>query len=281
MQLGYDQGGDSTVPRPGESSMFALRMLFAGVVVSVFAVPAAVPAEEKSEYADLSNLIQKTLLAQLPKEIEDRSGWGKTIPIQPDMKLTVLHTRIKVGDKEELPHGAWVRNKMWFDDPAKDMQIAVREVRKTDARTTRVRLEAVVSAHLERERKLWNKGLGLPGLVTQADAKVQVDLDCDVVISLNAKAFPPEVVVEPKVTGCKIEIKEFELRKFGGKTLDGERAHEISKEATVVLNELIRLNEDRIKDLANVVIARALKDGKGKFSAGGLLEAKPQLKPKE
>jgi hypothetical protein len=258
--------------------MRTLRLLLAGFIAALFASSAAMAAEEKSEYAELSNLIQKSLLAQLPKEIEDRSGWGKTIPIPPDMRLTVLHTRIKVGDKEELPDGAWIRNKLWFEDPAKDIQITVRELRKVDANTTKVRLESVVSAHLERERKLWRKGIGVPGLVTQADVKLFVGLDCDVAISLNAKAFPPEVVVEPKVTGCKIEVQEFELRKVGGKVLEGEVAQEISKDMKVVINELMRLNEDRIKNLANKVIARSLKDGKGKFSAGGLLEAKPQEK---
>lgn len=239
-----------------------------------------VRADDKPNYSDLAKLIHQAVVTAAPKQYEDRSGWGKTVPIPEKLPLPRLRTRVKVGDKEELPDGMWIRSKVWLDDPAKDVRLAVRDLTKVDAKTIRLNLDATVAVHAERERKLWRKGLQLLGLTTQADALVTATLDCEVGISFNAAKFPPELIVQPKVVGSRLELKEFTLRRVGP-VLEGEDAKVLGDELKVVLQELIRFYEPSVKEEANRAIAQALKEGKGKVSADALLKAAVPAKPKE
>lgn len=232
----------------------------------------AAPAEEKPDYAEFSKLLQQAVTAQMPKQFEDRSSWGKTIPIPDKLRLSGLRTRVKVGDKEELPHGHWKRTRVWVDDPAKNVQIQVRDVRKVDAKNTRVQVAATVALHCERERQQWSKGLLLIGLLVQADATVNVALDCDVAISLNTNKFPPELQIEPKVVDCQLNLKEFELIRVG-KLIEGKEARELGNELKDILKQLIRLYEPDVQERANKAIAKSLKEGKGSISAEMLLKA--------
>jgi hypothetical protein len=249
--------------------------LLAGLAAAVCAAEEKPPA--RPEHAELARLILAAVVAKLPREFEDRSGWGRTIPDPGNLRLPQLRTRVKVGDKEELAHGAWVRTRGWLDDPAKDVQVEVRDLRKVDPKTVQLRLAVTVSGHGERERRQYEKGLRLFDLTLQADAVVVLVLDCDVGLALNTSTFPPEVVVEPKVTKSQLELKEFEPRKVGKVQL-GERARELAGELKGVLQDHLKKHEQEIKDRINAAIARGLKEGKGSVSAGALLKAEPSKK---
>ncbi len=248
------------------------RTLLAGAAAWLaLALPAA-GADDKPEYAEFAKLIHQAFVAQAPKEYEDRSAWGKTIPIPDRLRFPRLRrTVVKVGDRMELPHGTWKRTKVWIDDPNKDVKLVVRDVRKIDAKTARVSVEATVNLHGEREWKKWEKGLSLFGLTAQADAVVAVALECDVAITLNTSKFPPELVVEPKVIDCKLELKDFAPRRVGRVFVEAE----IDDELKAVLNDMLRAYEPGVKERANKAIAKGLKEGKGKISADALLKAAP------
>src|SRR5436190_1189553 len=124
--------------------------------------------EEKPDYAEFSKLIHQAVTAQMPKQYEDRSSWGKTIPIPDKLRLI--------------------------------------------------------------------------GLTVQADATVNVALDCDVAITLNTNKFPPELQIEPKVVDCQLDLKEFELIRVG-KLIEGKDARELGNELKDILKQLIRLYE--------------------------------------
>jgi hypothetical protein len=240
----------------------------------------AAPAEEKPDNTEFSKLIHQAVIAQAPKQYEDRSSWGKTIPIPDKLRLPGLRTRVKVGDKEELPHDHWKRTRVWVDDPAKNIQIQVRDVRKVDDKITRVQVEATVALHAERERQQWSKGLHLFSLTVRADATVGVTLDCDVAITLNTSKFPPELKIEPKVADCQLELKEFDLIRVG-KLIEGADARELGNELKDILKQLIRLYEPDVKERTNQAIAKGLKEGKGAISAESLLKAGVSPKTKK
>src|SRR5438067_2386068 len=92
--------------------------------------PLTLSAGEKpprEEYAEFSRLIHKIIIGQLPKEVEDASGWGQTIPVPPKLSLPRLRKYVKVGDKLELPHGAWRRFKGKIENPETNLKIALKE----------------------------------------------------------------------------------------------------------------------------------------------------------
>src|SRR5262245_46294329 len=166
-------------------------------------------ADNKPDYADLSKRIHQAVIPSVPKEWEDYTDWGTTIPIPDKIRLTGLRTRVKVGDREELPHGGWKRTKLWFDDPPKNIQLEVRDLRKQESGSYRLLLDATVALHGERQRKQWSRGLLLFDITARADAVVTVGLDFDVKAKLNITKFPPELEVEPKVLESRLLLKQF------------------------------------------------------------------------
>jgi hypothetical protein len=165
------------------------------------------------DYTELSRLIHKVVAGQVPKAIEDNSGWGKTIPIPEDLKLPKLRTVVKVGDRMELPHGLWRKVKLTMPDPAKDLNIRVKELSPMNGSKYRLKLEADANLHGWTEVQHWQKGLALVGFIAEADAAVLLNLECEVGLELNSKKFPPEIKIDPKVTGLEIDLKDFSLRK--------------------------------------------------------------------
>ena len=135
-------------------------------------------------------------------------------------------TRVKVGDHEEWPDGAWDRVVFRVDDPDKDVTIKVSDVRPSDHKTTLMKVEATTKVRVEEEHKQWQKGLQLLAFTAEANAVVTITLDVDAAVSLDRTKVPPEVVVKPAVTKSQLDLKEFELVRVG-KVLEGERANKV------------------------------------------------------
>src|SRR5262249_35062657 len=128
----------------------------------------------------------------------------------------------------------------------------------------------------------WSRGLLLFDITAQADAVVTVGLDFDVTAKLNVTKFPPELQVEPKVLESRLLLNDFKLRKVGN-LLQGEEALRLGNELKGIIQDRLKQHEPEIVEKANVAIAKALKEGKGKISAGSLLNgtAPAPTKPKE
>jgi hypothetical protein len=243
-----------------------------GVALAAGQTPSPSPAaDEKPDCAELSRLIKAALAAQLPKQYEDKSQWGMTIPIPPGFRVGPRRTLVRVGDHDELPHGAWKRTKLWVDDPAKDVRITIREFRKVEGKPSKLVLEATAALHVERQRRQWQRGLQLLDVTVQGDAVVRADVECDVSVALDAKKLPPELVVEAKITQCRLDLKEFELKQVGRLEIFGEIPKLVSEELRTYLQGVLKDKEPELKEKANLVIARVLKDGKGSLSPERLL----------
>jgi hypothetical protein len=251
-----------------------MKNRLAALLAALMALIPVARAEEKKDYSELSKLIQQAAVEKCPKRFEDRSEWGRTIPIPPAVRMPRLRrTIVQVDGRDEVPDGTWKRTLVWFDDPARDITIRVLDIQQLESSRFRVRLEGVAAFHGERERKRWRNGVQLLGLAVQADARVAADLTCEVKISLDASKLPPEVVVEPKVIASRLELRDFDLNRVGN-VLFGEPARELGNELKGLLQELLRLHEEEVKDRMNQALAKALKGGQARIPATDLLKFK-------
>lgn len=166
-------------------------------------LPLAAPAGEtptKDEFADLSRMLHKMAVKQVPREYEEKFDWGKSIRVPEKLRLPNLpRTFIKVGDRMELAHGTWRRLRVKLDDPNKDLKIKVKDLKKLDKGGYRVVIESEALLHCDGELNQWINGLLLFKAVGQADATITSTAVCDVDVSLNIKKFPPELKIEPKI----------------------------------------------------------------------------------
>jgi hypothetical protein len=237
------------------------------------------PKTTKADYTAMSRLIQKAVVSRLPKVFADDSGWGQTMPIPDKFALPRLkRTYIKVGDHLELPQGTWRKVRVWLDDPARDLNIQVRDLRRTSGTTYRLALDADATLRTEAEVQQWLKGLLLLDATARADADVRISLECDVKVLVEATKLPPELRVQPKVAEVKLDLKDFNLRKVtlnrAGVAVEGEQARQIGDQYVKgALQDLMRQSEPEVRERANEAIGRALREGKGAISATELLRA--------
>ena len=222
------------------------------------------PKTEVTDYTAFSKLLHKLVTANLPKETETRSNWGQTVPIPDRLVLrNVKRTYVKVGDHLELPHGSWKRMKAWMDDPAKDVQVRVRDFKKNGAKPFRLSLDSQAAVHAEGELQQWSKGLRLLNIVAQADARFDLAVECNVQVALKTEVFPPQLAIVPNIVDCKVTLKEFALKRVNNVVLDAETAKDIGNELKEYLQQLITILEPDLKKRINEAVTEGLKSGKG------------------
>lgn len=257
-----------------------MRRPFA-VVSLLVALPLCVGAgepEKKPNFDELSRLLHRMALKQVPREHEQTFGWGQTIPIPDKLRLPALRTYVKVDGRLELPHGAWRRARVKLLDPARDLRIKVRDFRPA-GKGYRLVIDAEADLFCEGEWRQWQKGLLLVAQVAEADAHLAASIVCDVDVSFDTNKFPPAVKVEPKITDLTVDLKDFTLRRVGG-TVEGEKVRELGTNLMRdVLRDLVKASEPLVKDYANDAIARSLREGKGGLPLSEILQALPKTPP--
>jgi len=253
------------------TTRFAALPVLAAVLAALGGNARAADKEAEEQFA---RLIHDAVVAKMPKQYEDQSGWGKTVPIMDGVKLANLRTKVKVGDHEEWPDGGWNRAVFRVDDPDKDVVIKVRDVWPSDHKTTLMTVEVTVKGHMEEERQQWQQGLKLLAFTAEANAVVVLTLDVDAAITFDLSKAPPQLVVKPKVTKSQIDLKEFDLVRVG--KLQGDKAKAVGDEMKGGLQKAAKLAEPYATERINEAIVKALtdKNNKGPISAEKLLKDK-------
>lgn len=251
------------------------KRLLAGLLACLV-LSFAVSADDKTrDYSELSKLLQKEVAEKCPKRFEDKSHWGRTVSAMTPVRMPRLpRTIVKVNGRDEFPDGSWKRSVFWLDDPAKQIQVRVVDVKHFDGNKHVVTVDAGVFVHCEREQQEWKNGFKLLGVTVKADARVNVQITCDIKITFDASKFPPDVLAEPKVAAIKIDLKEFDLHQIGRVMLEGDLPRLLGNELKELLQQLIKAKENEIKDFANASIAQALKGGPARVSPADLLKLK-------
>lgn len=254
-------------------NLLATLGIFTLAAASVFGQTPA-----KDDYAQFSKLIHRVVVKHLPKEFEDASGWGQMIEVPDNLPLAVLRKIVKVGNHLEAPHGTWRRFKGKIENPDKNLKIAVKEFRKLDEKTYRVKADVDATVMCRGEVEHWQKGLLILGLDAVADADFHAAIVCDIGVSVNTKKFPPELNIEPKVTELSLELIDVKVR--GGPILKGENGRAMASDIKDVLRATVKASEPLVKEEANRAIAESLREGRGTISAAAILEALPKSKAK-
>jgi ribosome maturation factor RimP len=257
-------------------SLSALPGILALLPLSLAAQAPTQPKVPKDEYVEFSKLIHKVVVKQLPREFEDNSGWGQMTEVPANLPLAGLRKLVKVGDHLEAPHGTWRRFKGKIEEPDKNLKIVVKEFKKLDDKTYRVKVDVDATILCRGEVQQWQKGLMLIGGEASADANVTAAILCDVGVALNLKKFPPELNIEPKVTELGLELVDVKVR--GGPILKGERGKAMADDLKDMLRAVVKASEPLVKEEANRAIAESLREGNGTISARSILQALPKAK---
>jgi hypothetical protein len=192
------------------------------------------------------------------------------------LPLANLRTYVKVGDKLELPHGAWRRFTGKIEDPDKNLKIKVKDFKKLDDKTYRIVLDVDALVFCQAEWEQWQKGLLLVGAGGDADVHMTAAIVCDVGVSLDTRTFPPGLKLEPKVTELGLNLVDINLR--GGPLLKGEKGDGLRNDLKDLLRSVVKSSEPFVKEQANLLITQSIREGKGSISATEIMKALPMPK---
>jgi len=252
-----------------------------GIVIAIATlIPLNMSAGEKQtkqEYSEFSRLVHSVVVKQLPKEFEDASGWGQTIPVTEKLPFPGLRTYVKVGDKVEVPHGTWRRFKGRIEQPDKNLKIVVRDFKQIDGKNYRVAVDVDVIVLTHTEIQQWQKGLPLIGGQAVIDVNVTASMVCDINASFELKKFPPELKIEPKVTQLDLDLVDFKVR--NGPIVGGEFGDNLRNDLKEIVRGVMKAAAPVVKDEANRAIVQSLKEGTGTISAAAIMKALPRPTP--
>ncbi|MSQ93893.1 MAG: hypothetical protein EXR98_04970 [Gemmataceae bacterium] len=250
-----------------------------GLIALLTILPLSLPAQEakpKQDYTEFSKLLHSMLVKQLPKKVEDNSGWGQRIEVPLNLPFPRLRTIFKVGERYEAPHGAWRRFKGKIEEPSKNLKIVVKDFKQLNPTTYRVVVDADVTAAIHGEWQQWQKGILLIGAEGIADVNVTAAVVCEVGVSLDLKVFPPELKLEPKVAELGLNFVDFKVR--GGPYIKGDFGDNLRNDLKDAARKMLKSQEPAIKVYANQALTQSLKEGKGDISAAAILKALPAPK---
>ena len=87
---------------------------------------------------------------------------------------------------------------------------------------------------------------------------VTISLEMDVAVSVDLRKKPPAITVQAKVRDAQLALKEFQLRRVGPVQFqEGLLLQELKS----VIEGKLKEYEPKVKQLADQMIAEALKDG--------------------
>src|SRR5437660_2878722 len=135
-------------------------ILFAAVMLGAAPLAPAGDVPKKDEYGDLSRLLHKIVVKQVPHEIEQKFDWGTTAPLPPKLVAPRLPRKmVKVGDHMEAANGAWKRIHVKLADPNKDLRIVVKDLKKLDKSGYRVVIDSEALLRCDGEWNQWKNGV--------------------------------------------------------------------------------------------------------------------------
>jgi hypothetical protein len=241
--------------------------------LSVAAQPAPPQPKEEDPGAELARLIHKSMTAKMPKVFEDKSGWGRTVPLDTVRRPGVRRVVIEVDGKPEVPEGNWRKVRVRIGDPERDLRVRVRGLKNVDATTYRLTLETDAELEADAVLQRWRKGLLLADVGAQSHVSVNVFVD----IKLNAKFDTSGVRLDPEVQDVKFTLKDLTPERItlrrAGIVVEGGAVAELGQQFKDTLQGLLKAKEPDFKKRIQEVVARTMKEERGLAAMSAMLKA--------
>lgn len=236
----------------------AIRLAVVFVALSAIRVALAdnpSPARGSNLEKSLSGTIQQIVADSMPRQFVDDRGWGKTTKVVNGLKIEHDGDGIKIRKHtHEVNDGLWKQYKAELVDPQKELQIRVQNVRSTGPNQTSLELFLAAKLHGEARLEQWKDGVKLLTLTTDADCKIEALVDMDVRVSIQPGAVLGDTSVDPKVTGAKLNLVDFQLQKIS--KLQGWGARELGDELKPVIEKQLHHEEPKLVEKLNTAIQK-------------------------
>ncbi len=204
--------------------------------------------------AQLNRLLTNLARQHIPHTYSEDKDWNKQAERWNGIRFRREGLRLETKRKKKLVnHGVWKKYSAELIDPNRQFHISVHNLTGKDGKLF-FDLRTSAAVKLFGRQAKWAKGLQLYSVSADARADIDLIVSCELDIDLDFSKLPPDVIFKPKVTGAKIEVKNFKVDRVS--KLGGEIAQQLTKAVRKKLDAKIERQEQKLVKKLNTAIEK-------------------------
>lgn len=240
--------------------LISAACLLASPLTSISAPPALENTSpsavaQDNQHTALSSALAELVREAIPRSYERDEDWGRTKHITTGLRVDKLEFSRR---KREVKHGVWKRYRIQLADSQRPLQVRVENLQGVGP--GKASLTLVLDGKFKgwAQARVYNLGLHLITLTTEGDTELRVRANFEVTVSAAPAAFFAGIQLSPVATDVKVEMRDFELTRFGelhddlarelGHGLKRLLQHELEgPKLTAKINRAIDKKRDRLR----------------------------------
>ena len=194
---------------------------------------------------DLQELITDLARQVIPHEYKDEKKWGKTKEVVGGLYVKREGLRIKTHrTRKNVNHGTWTKYRIQLLDPDRQLQVRLERVRQLP--NQRLAFQIVCTARLRTFGRLsqWQRGVQLISISAEADAEVELTIQCELGIYFDLSSVPPDLVLDPVVQDADLLVRDFRMRRIS--QLRGPVVKQLSASVREVLEDVVERRRNKL-----------------------------------
>jgi hypothetical protein len=218
-------------------------------------LPLGEPQPTLAVSEDLQVWLTQFVLQNIPHEFEDKRQWGKTGYVWDGLKISNDGLQIKTKRrKKQVNDGTWKMYRVELLNPHEEFHVRLENLH--DAGRQRAGFDIVVSARVHAFGRMtkYVKGVQLASLSANADASLELRMNCRLGLRLDPSKLLPDVILAPEVTDADLRLTRFHLQDVSD--LGGSLARELGHGVRNVLEDKIREERRRLPEKINRQLAK-------------------------
>ena len=221
----------------------------------------------------LNQFLTGIVLEHLPHEYVQDKKWGSQAKRWSGVKFRRDQDDGKLETKRKykmVNHGTWQKYSAELLNPREKFAVELSNVSRNRKGATQFDVSFDANLKLDARQAKWVKGVQLYSFGAEGDATVRLSVSCEMDVTMDLSQFPPDLVMSPKVTKAKIEIKEFKIHRVS--KAGGELAQQVSRLARKELTKKIDEKEAKLVKKLNQKIEK--NSNKFRLSAADAIQLK-------
>lgn len=213
------------------------------------------PVETYPVSDELEQWITELVLEQVPREYASNKKWGGKKKVMSGLDWELDGVKVETRRQwKEVNHGNWSRYRVKLIEPEKQFRIEIENLRNNDDGAAE--FDLIVAAKLDCYGQVahWQRGVQLVSMSVEADANARMIAHVVVKMSLVGNTFPPDILLQPKVTSADLKLDDLKLRRVS--QADGPVVKSMSGLAEEGVEEIMQEQRDKLVDKMNAQIVK-------------------------
>ncbi len=228
----------------GAAALMVVGLLFGSTAVSA-PQPATLQTSDQ-----MQRLITDVAREFIPHNYENEKHWGKTKDVVRGLYVKREGWQVKTHrTTKSVNHGTWTKYRIELLDPEQQFQVRLEHIRRLANNRLAFDIQCDARVRIFGRLAEWRQGVQLISLSAEADATVELTMQCDLATRFDSSTIPPALVFDPVVRHADLKIDDFRMRHIS--QLNGPLVKTLSASVREVLEDEIAHRRDKIVSQIN------------------------------